>query len=163
MPIWHLTSILAHLATTACVFLLIRRLIHDFQGAALAAALFAIHSIQTETVAWLSASGDLLLTSFLVLSVYCYVGRKGLINKRRSVRLGPSRFTICPQPKECIAVRTLPRPCSEPVSFGAKAPNPAMQAVGGPLHEFLAGRLITVQLGEISIAEDRIEVGVFGR
>lgn len=79
-PIWHVSSILAHLVTTGCLFLLIHRLVKDFQGAAIAAAIFAIHPIQTETVAWLSASGDLLLTSFLVLSVYFYAGRKSPIS-----------------------------------------------------------------------------------
>lgn len=79
-PIWHLASILAHLITTACVFKLVRRLVNDFQGAALAATLFTIYPIQTETVAWISASGELLLTSFLVLSVYFYAVRKGPIS-----------------------------------------------------------------------------------
>jgi protein O-mannosyl-transferase len=76
-PMWHLASVLAHLVAAACVFLLIRRLGVEFQGAALATALFAIYPIQTETVAWVSSSGDLLLTSFLLLSVYFYAGRKG--------------------------------------------------------------------------------------
>ena len=78
--IWHLSSILAHLAATTCVFLLIRRLVGNFQAAALAALLFAIYPTQTETVAWVSSSGDLLLTSFVVLSVYFYVARKGPIS-----------------------------------------------------------------------------------
>ena len=78
--IWHLASILAHLVATACVFLLIRCLGGNFKGAALAAALFAVHPIQTEAVAWVSSYSDLLLTSFLVLSVYYYAERKGPIS-----------------------------------------------------------------------------------
>jgi tetratricopeptide (TPR) repeat protein len=74
--IWHLPSILAHVAVTLCVFLLLLQLVKDFKGAALGAALFAIHPIQTETVAWISASGEMLLTIFLSLSVYFYVARK---------------------------------------------------------------------------------------
>lgn len=91
--IWHLSSILAHLAATACVFLLIHRLLRDFRGAALAAALFAIYPTQTETVAWVSCSGDLLLTGFLVLSVYFYAGRKGPISWPSIVFAALAMFT----------------------------------------------------------------------
>ena len=78
--LWHLASIVAHLVATACVFVFLRRLTGEFKGAALAAALFAVHPIHTEVVAWVSASGDLLLTIFLVLSVYFYARRKGAIS-----------------------------------------------------------------------------------
>jgi tetratricopeptide (TPR) repeat protein len=78
--LWHLTSILAHLVAISCVFLLIRRVAGNFKAAALAALLFAIYPTQTETVAWVSSSGDLLLTCFVVLSVYFYVARKGPIS-----------------------------------------------------------------------------------
>lgn len=79
-PIWHLSSIIAHLAATACVYLLIYRLTDDAKGAALGAALFGIHPIHAETVAWVSSSGDLLLTIFVVLCVFFYVGKKGPIS-----------------------------------------------------------------------------------
>jgi hypothetical protein len=78
-PIWHLPSILAHIAVTLCVFLLLRLLVRSFKAATLGAALFAIHPIQTESVAWISASGDLLLAIFLILSVYFYAVRKAQI------------------------------------------------------------------------------------
>lgn len=77
---WHSASILAHLATTACVFALIRRLSGNFEGAAIAAVLFAVHPANTEAVAWISSADELLLTMFLVLSVFCYAGRKGLVS-----------------------------------------------------------------------------------
>ncbi len=78
--IWHLASIVAHLLATACVFLLLRGLINDLRTTLLATALFAIHPIHTEAVAWLSSSGDLLLTTSLTLSVFFYVKRKGPIS-----------------------------------------------------------------------------------
>jgi len=78
--LWHWSSIVAHLLATACVLLLILRLTGNFGGAALAAALFAIHPIQTEAVAWVSSSGDLILTSLVVLSVYLYARRKGSVS-----------------------------------------------------------------------------------
>ena len=77
---WHFASILAHVATTACVFVLIRRLVDDFKGAALAAVLFAIHPIDAEPVAWVSSAGDPLVTIFLTLSVSYYVKRMGPVS-----------------------------------------------------------------------------------
>ena len=91
--IWHLASILAHLVTTACVFVLIRRLVGDFKGAALAAALFAIYPINAEPVAWVSAAGDPLLTIFLVLSLFYYVQRKGPVSLPSIVFAALAMFT----------------------------------------------------------------------
>jgi protein O-mannosyl-transferase len=78
--IWHLASILTHLGATIAGLMLIHRMTGDFTRAALAAALFAIHPIHTEAVAWISSAADPLLTIFLVLSVYFYADRKGPIS-----------------------------------------------------------------------------------
>ncbi len=75
-----MASILAHVATTACVFALIRRLVDDFKGAALAAVLFAIQPINAEPVAWVSSAGDPLVTIFVTLSVFYYAKRKGPVS-----------------------------------------------------------------------------------
>jgi tetratricopeptide (TPR) repeat protein len=77
---WHLVSVLMHVAATACVFLLIRRLGGEFRSATLAAVLFGIHPIHTEAVAWISSVSEPLVTIFLVCSVYLYVVRKGPIS-----------------------------------------------------------------------------------
>lgn len=73
---WHWSSIAAHLCAVGCVFLLCRRLCDSFYGALIAAALFALHPVNTEAVAWISASDDVLLTIFLTLSVLFYAQRK---------------------------------------------------------------------------------------
>ncbi len=75
--IWHLSSILAHVVATACVFLFIRCLTNNLKATLLAAALFAIHPIHTEPVAWVAAVSDLLLTTFLTLSFFFTSGGKG--------------------------------------------------------------------------------------
>ncbi len=79
-PIWHLASILAHLGATVSVLLLIRRLIGDWKGAVLSAGLFAIYPIHTEAIAWVSAVSEPLFTIFVVLCVYYYIERKGVIS-----------------------------------------------------------------------------------
>jgi len=90
---WHIASILAHLVTTACVFILIRSLTGGFKGAALAAMLFAIHPINTEAVAWVSAGDDLLLTMFLVLTVFYYAKRQGPISVPSIIFAALAMFT----------------------------------------------------------------------
>jgi len=77
---WHLASILAHLATTWAVFALLHRLTKDFKSAIVSAALFGVHPIHIESVAWVSAVEDPLVTLFLVLAVYLYIGRSGPIS-----------------------------------------------------------------------------------
>jgi len=79
-PIWHLSSVILHLAVSVSVFLLAHRLSGNWSGAVLATALFAVHPVNLETVAWLSASSELLLTLFLVLCLYSYAERKNLIS-----------------------------------------------------------------------------------
>ena len=75
-PIWHLASIVAHLAATISVFLLVHRLTGCWRASLFATALFSIHPIHTEAVAWVSSVSEPLLTALLVLCVYCYAGRK---------------------------------------------------------------------------------------
>ncbi len=79
-PDWHIASIFIHLVAIACVFLLLWRLTESVNGATLGAALFAMHPIQTEAVAWLSASSDILLAIFLILSVYFLAAGKSQVS-----------------------------------------------------------------------------------
>ncbi len=79
-PDYHIASILAELVAIACVFLLLWRLTGSVNGATLGSALFAVHPIQTESVAWLSASSDVLLAIFLVLTIYFFAAGKSQIS-----------------------------------------------------------------------------------
>lgn len=66
--VYHLTNILLHGWNTLLVFWLIARLF-DRRTAALAAALFAVHPIHAESVAFIAGRSDLLCACFLLLSV----------------------------------------------------------------------------------------------
>jgi protein O-mannosyl-transferase len=90
---WHLASILAHCGAVVCVLLLLNRLTGNFGAAAMAAALFAIHPIQTEAVAWVSSVSEPLLTIFVVLSVYFHVTRKGPISYASILLAALAMFT----------------------------------------------------------------------
>ena len=69
----HLTSLLLHLANSILLFLLLQRMTKAMWPSALAAALFALHPLHVESVAWISERKDVLSTLFWMLSVGAYV------------------------------------------------------------------------------------------
>ncbi len=74
-PFWyHLTNILLHGGSTVLVFLVAERLMTGNRWAAFAcAALFAMHPLNVEAVAWASARKDLLSAFFLLASLCAYL------------------------------------------------------------------------------------------
>lgn len=71
-PWWHLTSLLLHLCVVFLVYQLAVNILKERWTAALAAMLFAFHPIHVESVSYVSASTDLLVALFLLLSFLCY-------------------------------------------------------------------------------------------
>jgi protein O-mannosyl-transferase len=71
---FHLASILLHAAVTVVLFLLTVRLFGSRRLALVAAALFAVHPIHTEVVAWASAVPDLQLSLFFLLTLFLFIG-----------------------------------------------------------------------------------------
>ncbi len=69
----HLVSLGFHLANTALVFLLFRQMTGMLWRSAMVAALFGLHPLHVESVAWLAERKDLLSTFFWLLSVWAYV------------------------------------------------------------------------------------------
>lgn len=68
----HLTSLLLHALNTALMFLALARLTGSRTRAALAAALFAVHPLQVESVAWISQRRNLLCGLFFWLTLWRY-------------------------------------------------------------------------------------------
>lgn len=62
---WHFLSICKHVAVAALLGLLVWRLLRDRAAALLAAALFALHPAQTESVAWVTVPDPLLAIGVL--------------------------------------------------------------------------------------------------
>lgn len=73
LPWWHLTSLLLHLAVTLLAFRLGVKVLHDKWLAAAAAAIFALHPIHTESVAYVTASTDLLVALFCLAALLFYI------------------------------------------------------------------------------------------
>jgi protein O-mannosyl-transferase len=68
----HLTNLLLHLANTLLLFLLLKRLTGALWRSALVAALFALHPLHVESVAWVAERKDVLSTCFALLSLGAY-------------------------------------------------------------------------------------------
>ena len=68
----HITNLLLHLATTLLLFRLLRQMTGALWRSALVAALFALHPMHVESVAWVSERKDVLSGFFCVLTLLAY-------------------------------------------------------------------------------------------
>jgi tetratricopeptide (TPR) repeat protein len=69
----HLVSLLLHVANALLLFLLLLRMTAAPGRAAFVAALFAVHPLHVESVAWVAERKDLLSTLFWMLALLAYV------------------------------------------------------------------------------------------
>lgn len=68
----HLTNILLHIFNALLLFLLFARMTGSLRASAWVAFLFALHPVQVQPVAWITARKDLLSTSFGFLTLASY-------------------------------------------------------------------------------------------
>jgi protein O-mannosyl-transferase len=68
----HLTNVLLHAAATLLLFLALRRMTGLPWPSALAAALFAVHPMRAESVAWVTERKDVLSGLFFTLTLWAY-------------------------------------------------------------------------------------------
>lgn len=69
---FHVTNVLLHAANTALLFLALRSLTGATGRSAIVAALFAVHPLHVESVAWVSERKDVLSTLFWMLTLWAY-------------------------------------------------------------------------------------------
>ena len=69
----HFTNVLFHIANTLLLFLVFRRMTGDLWRSAFVAALFALHPLHVESVAWVAERKDVLSTFFWMLTMWSYV------------------------------------------------------------------------------------------
>ncbi len=74
----HLTNLLLHLANAILLFLVLRQLTGFLWRSAFVAAVFALHPLRVESVAWIAERKDVLCGLFfwLTLSAYIYYARR---------------------------------------------------------------------------------------
>ena len=68
----HLTNVLLHCATAVCLFLVLRSMTSSLWRSAMVAALWAVHPLRAESVAWISERKDVLSGLFFVLTLGAY-------------------------------------------------------------------------------------------
>jgi Tfp pilus assembly protein PilF len=68
----HLVNLLLHVANTVVLFLVLARMTGNLWPSAMVAALFALHPLHVESVAWVSERKDVLSALFGLLSIGAY-------------------------------------------------------------------------------------------
>jgi len=71
--ICHTTNVLIHIANTLLLFWILKRMTSALWCSGFVAALFALHPLHVESVAWISERKDVLSTFFFFLTILFYV------------------------------------------------------------------------------------------
>ena len=70
---YHVSSLLLHILNTLLLFLVLRRMTGETWKCLTVAALFGVHPLNIESVAWIAERKNLLSTLFWILTLYAYV------------------------------------------------------------------------------------------
>ena len=70
---YHWTNVLFHIANTLLLFLVLHRMTGALWRSGFVAALFAVHPLHVESVAWVAERKDVLSSFFWMLTMYAYV------------------------------------------------------------------------------------------
>ena len=68
----HLTNVLFHILNTLLLFLVLKKMTGDFWQSSFVAALFALHPLHVESVAWVAERKDVLSTFFWIMTLWSY-------------------------------------------------------------------------------------------
>jgi hypothetical protein len=69
----HLTNVFLHLLNTLLLFFILQRMTGALWRSGLVAALFALHPLHVESVAWVAERKDVLSTLFWLLTMWGYI------------------------------------------------------------------------------------------
>ncbi len=86
----HLTNVLLHAAAAVLLFLMLRAMTGAFWRSAFVAAVFAIHPLRVESVAWVTERKDVLSGLFFMLTLWAYARYA-----RRPESRGATRWSWC--------------------------------------------------------------------
>jgi protein O-mannosyl-transferase len=111
----HLTSLLFHALNSVLLFVLLRRLTGALWRSAFVAALFALHPLHVESVAWIAERKDVLSACFFMLTLWAYgcYAEKSVVSGQWSV--------VSRHPSEAPAADQGPRT----TDYGLRARHPA--------------------------------------
>lgn len=104
----HLTSLLLHAANTVLLFLLLDRMTGLAWRSAIVAALFGLHPLHVESVAWIAERKDMLSTFFWLLAIAAYLGH---VRRPRASRYGLVVLLVA------LALASKPMPVTAPFTL----------------------------------------------
>lgn len=87
---YHLTNVLLHIANALLIWLVLRRL--SIRGAWFAAAIFALHPVHVESVAWITELKNVLSMFFSLLAVLAWIK---FVDQRKPARLYYALALVC--------------------------------------------------------------------
>ena len=106
----HFTNLLLHGAAVVLLFLLLRRMTGFLWRSAFVAAVFAIHPLRVESVAWVAERKDVLSAFFFMLTIWAYVryaqGQSRVESRVQAFQLRRSTIICC-----CLRWDCCPRTC----------------------------------------------------
>ena len=70
---YHITNLVFHIANVLLLFFILKRMTNALWQSAFVAALFALHPLHVESVAWVAERKDVLSTFFLLLTIWAYI------------------------------------------------------------------------------------------
>lgn len=82
----HITNLVLHLANAVLLLMVLHRMTGKLWPSAFVAALFALHPMHVESVAWISERKDVLSTFFLILTLMAY--------ERYAANLSVARYSL---------------------------------------------------------------------
>jgi tetratricopeptide (TPR) repeat protein len=103
----HLCNVTVHALTAVLLFLLVQQMLGSLWLAAWLAAVFAVHPLRVESVAWVSELKDVLAGLFFVLTLWAYFSYAGR-------RFSPWRYALV---IVCLSVGLLCKPMLVTVPF----------------------------------------------
>jgi tetratricopeptide (TPR) repeat protein len=89
----HLTNVLLHAATAILLFLVLRKMTGALGRSAFVAAVFAVHPLRVESVAWVAERKDVLGGLFFMLTLWAYARHVEHITSARWQRTGTETAT----------------------------------------------------------------------
>lgn len=87
---YHLTNVLLHIANALLLWLVLKRL--SIRGAWFAAAIFALHPVHVESVAWITELKNVLSMFFSLLAVLAWIK---FVDQRKPARLYYALALVC--------------------------------------------------------------------
>jgi len=94
----HLTNVLLHTATVILLFLVLRRMTGLVWRSAFVAAVFAIHPLRVESVAWVAERKDVLSGLFFMLTLWAYVRYAQQMTKAEAAAAAPASSPVTRHP-----------------------------------------------------------------